>query len=129
MECAPLSAAPYNVKMQPMDRQPRLKSDLRVAAILRRAGAAGAGAHVARKGDGDAGTIALKIYLGRDNGVPLARLVMEARPDGENAVWRDVFDIPQAEHLVDERLARETKFDRDLWIIEIEDRAGRTFAD
>lgn len=30
---------------------------------------------------------------------------------------------------IEERLAREIKFDRDLWIVEIEDRAGRAFVD
>lgn len=108
-----------------MERSPRVKSEIRAAAILRRASAAGAAAIVARKGDSDAGAIAIKIYLGRETG---ARLLMETREDDTTA-WRDAFDAPQPEHIVDARLAKEAKFDRDLWIIEIEDRAGRSFAD
>ncbi len=112
-----------------MDRPPRLKTEIRVAAILRRAGAAGVSAVVARRGDADAGAIAIKIYLGRIGGAGQGRLVMESRGDDDALHWRDLFDGPQTESLIDERLARETKFDRDLWIVEIEDRAGRSFAD
>jgi hypothetical protein len=32
---------------------------------------------------------------------------------------------PDAE--IETRLSRETKFDSDLWIVEVEDRAGRNF--
>jgi hypothetical protein len=108
-----------------MERSPRVKSEIRAAAILRRASAAGVAAVVARKGDSDAGTIAIKIYLGRETG---ARLLMEIRAD-DGLLWRDAFDTPQPEDIVDARLAKEARFDRDLWIIEIEDRAGRSFAD
>lgn len=109
-----------------MDRPPRLKSEIRVASILRRAASAGVAAVVARKGDADAGTIAIKIYLGREIG---ARLLMEARDGGDTAQWRDAFGAPQPETTVDERLAKEARFDRDLWVIEIDDRNGRSFAD
>lgn len=109
-----------------MDRPSRLKSDFRVAAILRRAGSAGIAAVVARKGDADAGAIAIKIYLGRAAG---ARLMMETRVHDDAVAWSDVFDGPQAEHIVDARLAKEAKFDRDLWVVEIEDRLGRSFTD
>lgn len=112
-----------------MERAVRLKSHIRVAAILRRAGAAGVQAVVARRGDEDAGAIALKIYLGRVDGAPLARLLVETQTENGHAAFRDAFDGPQAEDRVDERLAREAKIDRDLWIVEIEDREGRSFTD
>jgi hypothetical protein len=35
--------------------------------------------------------------------------------------------VPEAD--VEKALAREIKFDPDVWIIEVEDRAGRTFLD
>jgi hypothetical protein len=35
--------------------------------------------------------------------------------------------VPQAD--VEARLAREMRFDPDIWIVEIEDRAGRHFLD
>lgn len=112
-----------------MERLVRLKSEIRVAAILRRAASAGAGAQIVRRGDADAGAIALKIYLGRLSDGPAARLIMEAYDENGVAVWRPAYDVPQAERVIDERLARESAFDRDLWIVEIEDKEGRSFAD
>jgi hypothetical protein len=36
---------------------------------------------------------------------------------------------PASEAKVEERLARESRFDPDVWIVEVEDRAGRHFLD
>jgi hypothetical protein len=36
---------------------------------------------------------------------------------------------PVAEQAVEDRLAKEVNFDPDVWIVEIEDRAGRHFLD
>ncbi|MGZ3362389.1 MAG: DUF1491 family protein, partial [Xanthobacteraceae bacterium] len=38
-------------------------------------------------------------------------------------------DQPAPEAKVEERLARELRFDPDVWIVEVEDRAGRHFLD
>lgn len=108
-----------------MDREPRLKSEIRVAAQLRRAAAAGAFATIVRKGDADAGAIAVKVYLGGG----AARLFVEARDDKGEAVWREPLDGPQSEAAIDRFLDKETRFDRDLWIVEIEDREGRIFVE
>ena len=112
--------------------EPRLKSDIRVAAQVRRAQAAGAFAVIARRGDADAGALAVKVYLGGGR----ARAFLQSRDLDGRAVWRDPLagdasngapsrDYPEAE--VDARLAREASIDPDLWIIEIEDREGRAF--
>ena len=37
--------------------------------------------------------------------------------------------LPAADTEVEAYLAREVKFDPDVWIVEIEDRAGRNFLD
>ena len=103
--------------------EPRLKSEIRAAAHLRRAQAAGAFAVIARRGDPDAGAIAVKVYIGARR----ARLFVEARDDQGNAAWRDPFDGAVDEAEVDRYLDRERRFDSDLWIIEIEDREGRGF--
>jgi hypothetical protein len=108
---------------------PRLKSEIRVAAQLRRAEAAGAFAHVARKGDVDAGAIAVKVFLGRLEEGPAARLFIQSRDLEGALVWREPFDGPAAEEKIDEWLAKERRIDPDLWIVEIEDRAGRSFAE
>ena len=113
---------------------PRLKTEIRAAAIIRRAEGAGVFASVARRGDRDAGAIAIKIFMGRNEaGVPCARLRYEARNAEGDHEWRDPFDSAQdaetTEQSVDDWIAREVRFDRDLWVIEIEDRAGRSFSD
>lgn len=102
-----------------------MKSEIRVAAQLRRAAAAGAFATVVRKGDADAGAIAVKVYLGGG----AARLFVEARDEAGESIWREPLDGPAPEAAIDQFLEKETRFDRDLWIVEIEDREGRIFAD
>lgn len=105
--------------------EPRLKSEFRVAAQLRRAHAAGAFAVVARRGDPDAGSIAVKVYLGRR----LARLYVQARDSDGNPSWREPFEGAADEDKIDAYLDKERRFDSDLWIIEIEDRNGDGFLD
>jgi hypothetical protein len=105
--------------------EPRLKTEIRVAAQLRRAAAAGAFATVARKGDADAGAVAVKVYLGARR----ARLFVEGRDEKGEPLWRQPLGGEADEAAVDQFLDKEVRFDRDLWIIEIEDREGRTFAD
>jgi hypothetical protein len=105
--------------------EPRLKSEIRVAAQLRRAHAAGTFAVVARRGDPDAGSIAVKIYLGAGR----AKLYMQSRDENGKAVWSEPFDGAADEAEVDKYLDKEKRFDSDLWIVEIEDREGRGFLD
>ena len=104
---------------------PRLKTHIRVAAHLRRAEAAGAFALVARRGDADAGAVAVKVYAGPGR----ARVWFEARDGAGAHVWRDPFDGETDEASVERWLARETDFDPDMWVLEIEDREGRAFLD
>ncbi|MEM8771784.1 MAG: DUF1491 family protein [Pseudomonadota bacterium] len=107
--------------------EPRLKSHIRVDAHLRRAQAGGAFATIARKGDADAGAIAVKVYLGGR----AAKLFVQSRDIDGQVIWRDPFeDDPKAEETearVDQWLQKEASIDPDLWIVEIEDREGRAF--
>jgi hypothetical protein len=106
---------------------PRLKTEIRVAAHVRRVQAAGAFAHIAKRGDPDAGAIAVKVFIGRPSSGPVARLFLQSTNiDGESS-WTEAFDGPAPEEKVDERLTKERRIDPDLWIIEIEDREGRGF--
>lgn len=94
----------------------RVKSEIRVMAHLRRCQGEGAYGVIVRRGDPDAGAIAVKIYAGARQ----ARLIVQSTSlDGEQ-IWRDSFSSLQDEHLIDERLAREIAMDPDLWIVEIE---------
>lgn len=103
----------------------RLKSEIRVAAQLRRAHAAGVFAVVAHRGDPDAGAIAVKVYIAGGR----ARLYVQARDDQGKPVWREPFDGETEESRIDAYLEKEKRFDADLWIVEIEDRDGRGFLD
>ncbi len=105
--------------------EPRLKSEIRVAALLRRASSAGAFATIVRRGDKDAGAIAVKVYESAGR----ARLYVEARDENGAAVWRAPLGDEASEAAADAYLEKERRFDADLWIIEIEDREGRTFLD
>lgn len=105
--------------------EPRLKSEIRVAALLRRAHAAGAFAAVVKRGDADAGAIAIKVFVGAG----AARLYVEARDDDGKAIWREPLDGLADERAVDAYLDKERRFDSDLWIIEVEDREGRPFCE
>ncbi len=112
-----------------MTEEARLKTEIRVSAQLRRARAAGAFATIARKGDPDAGAVAVKVYLGGRT----ARLFVQSRDLDGAAIWREPFgdDAPAdgSEEKVDRWLEKEASIDPDLWIVEIEDREGRPFVD
>lgn len=105
--------------------EPRLKTEIRVSAQLRRAQGAGAFATIARKGDPDAGAVAVKVFLGAAR----ARLFIQSRDLDGAAIWREPLGDDHDEAKIDAFLARETRIDPDLWIVEIEDRDGRAFLD
>jgi hypothetical protein len=111
----------------------RLKSGIWVAAYLRRCNIEGAFAAVRRHGAEEAGAVFIKIS--RLDGTaklfgPAAQSTFdEARPADRNFTILLGRDQPALDADVEARLAREIRFDPDLWIIEIEDRAGRNFLD
>lgn len=98
-----------------------IPSDLWVSALLRRASSAGAFATIVHRGDAERGDVLVKVTLARGE----ARLYAPAfNPDGPAAFERLNLS---GEPAVDETIARRLKSDRDLWVVEIEDRAGRHF--
>ena len=105
--------------------EPRLKTEIRVSAHLRRAQGAGAFATIARRGDPDAGAVAVKLYLGGRS----ARLYIQSRDLDGVAVWREPFEDVTEETKIDAWLSKEAGIDPDLWVVEIEDREGRAFLD
>lgn len=105
---------------------PRLKAGLFVRALIRRAEVAGASAYVLRKGVEESGAIVLK--LSRPDGT--STVLSQARRGAEGElVWvkplGNAVDDEKAQSWFD----KQTKFDPDLWIVEIEDREGRAFVD
>ena len=103
---------------------PRLTAEFWVRAYLARLQLAGIPAFVTARGDAGAGAVLVKL----------------ATLDGQAKAFQRVFDMGQdarvwvvlaegEERAVDAAVARQRGFDRDLWVIEIEDRAGRTLLD
>jgi len=111
----------------------RLKSGIWVAAYLRRCGVEGAFAAVRRRGADEAG--AVFILVNRLDGSatlygPASQsLFDEAQPSDRMFTAVLGSATPVAEADAEARIVREIKFDPDVWVIEIEDRAGRHFLD
>lgn len=102
----------------------RLTSDMWVSAYLARLRLQAIPAFVVQKGDPTAGAV----------------LVKQNPLDGRAAAYQRSFDLMSGERAwvllaegderdVDAALARQRDFDPDLWVIEVEDRAGRHLLD
>jgi hypothetical protein len=111
----------------------RLKSGIWVAAYLRRCAVEGVFAAVRRRGAEEAGAIFIKINQLDGTGTlygPAPQTAFdEARPADRMFIAVVGRETPTPEVDIEARLARELRFDPDLWIIEVEDRAGRNFLD
>ena len=104
---------------------PRLKAGIFVRALIRRAEVAGAQAYVVRKGAEEAG--AIFIQISRLDGT--CTVLNQSRgADGERVWARPLGESSESEKAA-AYLERQIKYDPDLWIVEIEDREGRTFLD
>jgi hypothetical protein len=108
----------------------RLKSELWVKAYLRRCHIEGADALLMRRGDADAGAIYIKVSRIDGTAVlygPAPAGLDEARADRR---WQPLLKgEPIADAQVDAYLERQIDFDADIWIVVVEDRAGRHFLD
>jgi len=100
---------------------PRLTADFWVQAYLTRLRLADIPAFVTARGDATAGAVLVKLNT----------------LDGQARVWQRSFDLASgdrqwvvliegAEGDVDASITRQRGFDSDLWVIEVEDRKGRT---
>ncbi len=102
-----------------------LKTEIWVSALIRRAEIGGAFAGIVRKGDPDGGAVLVKIATldGR------ARLYAPAQDGEGERIWLDLSagSIGEDEREIDAYARRRAENDPDLWIVEIEDKAGRTF--
>ena len=98
----------------------RVTSDFWVSAYLGRLSGEGIFAHVSAKGDPTAGAVAVKVATMCGQASLWVRSY-----DGEgNRVWTCLHEDAD-EPEVDAALERQRKFDRDLWVIEVEDPRGR----
>lgn len=103
---------------------PRLTTEVWVSAYLARLAQEGIYAHVARKGDGTAGAVAVKVAQMDGRASFFTRVF---GPEGDRVWAAQLEGAPEAR--VDEALARQRRYDPDLWIIEIEDPRGRHLLD
>jgi len=110
----------------------RLKSGIWVAAYLRRCQVEGVDAVLRRRGAEEAGAIFIKVN--RLDGTadlygPAPQSHFDDARPSERAFAPAMKVQPAPDADVEASLARQLRFDPDLWIVEVEDRAGRHFLD
>ena len=102
----------------------RLKSAIYVQALIRRCEAAGAAAYLVRRGAEEAGAVFLKL-----NRLDGTCTVLSPARRGEEFIWTRPLGESSDETRARDYFAKQMRIDPDIWIVEIEDRAGRTFVD
>jgi hypothetical protein len=108
----------------------RLKSSIWVAAYLRRCNVEGAFAAVRRRGAEEAGAVFVKVSKLDGTAAlygPAPQTAFEDARPAERAFVAVTQSAGEAD--VEKRLEKDINFDPDVWIVEVEDRAGRTFLD
>ncbi len=100
---------------------PTLKPSIWAYALMRRAEIGGAYAALAKKGDGDAGAVLVKICTLDGNAV----LYCPIRDMQGRRVWLPKGPLPDRE--IERLIGGRVKNDPDLWVVEIEDKQGRHF--
>ncbi|WP_374547420.1 DUF1491 family protein [Rhodoblastus sp.] len=108
----------------------RLRSDIWVAAFLRRCGSQNVPVFLRRRGAPEAGAIFVKIDRLDGSAALFAPAPQsEAREDVARLFARAHGDDWIEGAQVEAKLAKEIAFDPDLWILDVEDRAGRVMLD
>jgi hypothetical protein len=110
----------------------RLKSGIWVSAYIRRCATEGAFAVVRRRGAEEAGAVFVKVD--RLDGTsdlfgPAPQTEFGDAHPVERAFMAGLKTQPAPNEDAEGYLARQIRFDPDLWIVEVEDRAGRHFLD
>jgi len=110
----------------------RLKTGLWVAAYLRRCQVEGVFAVVRRRGAEEAGAVFVRVS--RRDGTsdlfgPAPQSAFDAAEGTARAFVPSLGTLPAPDAAVETYLAREVKFDPDVWIVEVDDAAGRNFLD
>ena len=113
----------------------RLKSEIWAKAYLRRLGCEAIPAAVLRHGDDGAGAIFIKVNTRDGQALILSPAPggMGGEMDGAEGIgrrWTPAFaNGAVAEAEADAFLAKQARFDPDIWVIELEDPKGRHFLD
>ncbi len=96
--------------------EPRIKAGLWVQAALRLGQADGRYGVVIRKGDADAGGVL--VVLRGHSGLMVLTQIRDA--SGEPAWLRGTGDVAVEEPVADAYIAKQLKYDADLWVIEFD---------
>lgn len=96
--------------------EPRIKAGIWVSAALRMGMLHNKPGVVVRKGDVDAGGVLVKLY-GRNGSVVLSQF---RDMEGELAWMRSTGPEPVDEQTADEYIAKQIRYDPDLWVLEFD---------
>lgn len=108
----------------------RLHSSIWVAAYIRQVANAGATAMLVRRGESTAGAIYIKVSQLDGTAQLFSPAPLFDQVQGRDRAWYSEFkDETPSERDVDEYLTGQARSDSDIWVIEVEDRAGRHFLD
>lgn len=94
----------------------RIKAGIFVSAAIRMGSVRGKPGMVVRKGDADAGGV-LVVLRGRAGNIVLTQF---READGAPAWMRGTGAVPVDEAATDEYLAKQVRYDPDIWVIEFE---------
>jgi hypothetical protein len=102
----------------------RLKSAIYVQALIRRCETAGAAAYLVRRGAEEAGAVFIKL-----NRLDRTCTVLSPARRGDEFIWTRPLGESTDEARARDYFAKQVRIDPDIWIVEIEDRAGRILVD
>jgi hypothetical protein len=108
------------------DDAPRLKADIWIKALIRRAQVSGAFAAVVKRGDETAGSLLLKLNTLDGQAVVF---IPGFDLDGQRVWRRHCGEGRTVEAEADQYIQKALTRDPDLWVVEIEDTQGRSFLD
>ena len=106
----------------------RLRADIWVADYIRRCSVEGASCMLRKRGAAEAGAIFVKLDCLDGRAALFAPAPQSLADDSGERLFvrahKEEWIDPLA---VEERMAKEIRFDSDLWLLEVEDRQGRHF--
>ena len=102
---------------------PRVTSEFWVKAYMTRLRGMDIPAFLTSRGDATAGAVLVKINTLDGK----AQAFQRSYDTDGNRIWVPLSEGPDAE--VEEALARQRQYDPDIWIIEVEDKQGRSLLD
>ncbi len=108
-----------------------LRADIFVSAYLRRCASEGAYAVLRRRGAAEAGAIFVRVdRLDGTSTIYGPAPQTQLADAGIDRLWARLHKDETIDNIsAEERLKKEISFDPDIWIVDVDDRAGRCFLD